>query len=561
MNDEFKIILMSPSLLEEISNEAFSPLLPGTAALARAILTTLQNRHIGITPRLSAELARLVKEPQSYKQSPGCWGPVMTRLLEECSEGVRSAGVMLNATPLYSVIRLAAPVVEEACNRLGLCFLFCRDEVDNDATLEEYRQYESLLENEIRRMAQNKRDYFRTFWKDRALTLASYSRRAPIKGRSGLRLAEVEPSALSLLLRLNPVLPAAKALPLHPKTMVDPMKHREIRRMREGGFSGIHVSRRMEDMGDILLSEFLNPPAVLADRLINNGYLALRRQTKREQLRDVLIVGMLPSGVQPQPSSDFIKACWFDFIARFAFMLYRSRLMRSEFRWLQGDNFGRVRSCNFILKELPDLDIPVEGDLTPEFRREFLLALGWLPRYLDTRGRYEKVPLFSAASQQLEVTGEHGTGPERQWAYSAWRAQRENSMWSLFEPEDSLTASPGKGEKRLDIGGYAFVHVMLFLPAEKRHDRGTSPAARLGPLYSGLGLGSPGSAGNGHQYGASITWVPERLAASDRWAFDCRGKRRSNLFSQQETSLSSHSIAGRLEEAWRQQLLKELQNG
>jgi hypothetical protein len=74
--------------------------------------------------------------------------------------------------------------------------------------------------------------------------------------------------------------------------------------------------------------------------LINNGYLALRRQAKREKLRDIMVVGLMPAEVQPGLSVDFIKACWLDFISRFGMMLVQNRRVRSEFRWLDYRNTG-----------------------------------------------------------------------------------------------------------------------------------------------------------------------------------------------------------------------------
>lgn len=559
MEKVLNIKLVSPSIWRELVETAFEPLPPNTRPVAESVLTTLHNRHTGITPALAAELARRITDPHAYKTAGGRWEYVMKRLLTESSEGLRGVAVMLSSIPLYSVLRLAGPIIEEACTRAGQCFLFCHDELDDGVTVDQYSEYEYHLENEMRHMALDKADYFNTFWKDRALTLASYSGRAPMWGSWRARLADIEPASLGMLLRLRPIVKPAKAMSLHPKTMVNPLKHREIKRMREGGVSGIHITRRMEDMGDIMMSEFLNPPTVLADRLINNGFTALRRQTRREQIRDVLVVGILPAGVEPRLSVDFIKACWFDFIARFGFMLYRSRLMRSEFRWLEGDTLERMRTCHYLLKELPDLEIPVEGDLTPSFRREFLMALGWLPGFLDTRGTFEKVPIFAATPQQLEVNGETGTGAARAWAYSAWRSQKEHQAWARHEYQHLGKNKGNNNDKQLDTGRYAFVHIMAFLPATKRTENGSSAAARLGPLYSGLGLGQAMSGGG--QFNASITWVPEQLTASSQWAFDCRGNLRSRIFTQEQWNWPINRVAGRLQEIWRRQLLKELQDG
>lgn len=559
MEKALNVRLVSPSVWQKRVETALDPLPHHIKPVAESILATLHNRHIGISPALAAELAQRISDPYAYKSGKGRWEYVLKRLLAESSEGLQGVAIMLSSIPLYSVLRLAGPIIEETCTRSGWCFLFCQDELQNGVTIDQYNEYEFNLENEMRQMALDRSDFFNTFWKDRALTLASYSGRAPIWSSSRARLADIDPPALGMLLRLKPIVKPAKAMSLHPRTMINPLKHREIKRMREGGVSGIHITRRMEDMGDIMMSEFLNPPAVLADRLINNGFTALRRQTRREQIRDVLVVGILPEGIEPRLSVDFIKSCWFDFIARFGFMLYRSRLLRSEFRWLEGDALERMRTCNYLLKELPDLEIPVEGDLTPSFRREFLMALGWLPGFLDTRGHFEKVPAYAAAPQQLDVAGETGTQLARTWVYSAWRSQKEHQAWERYEYNHLGMNKNNLDDNQLDTGRYAFVHIMVFLPAGKCNQDASSAAARLGPLYSGLGLGQAVSGGG--QFNASITWVPEELTASNQWVFDCRGNLHSTIFTQEQWNWPLNRIAGRMQEIWRQQLLKELQDG
>jgi len=564
--------LVAPSIWEQMQESVYAGLTSSLKNSAQAILTALQNRHIGITPALAAELAQLLEHQPGSRTSSGCWDAVIKRLLEESGAPRRAVAILPARVPLYILLRLAGPVIQAACQRLHACTLFCRDEISNSATAEAYQHYAQQLESEIHGLAANtdtKTDPLQTFWKEQALTLTSYSRRAPLWGCTAPRLAEIFPPALSLLLGVNPKLTGADSLAIHPRTRVTPLKNLEIQRMTEGGFSGIHISRRLEDMGDILLSEFLNPPAVLADRLINNGYLTLQRETKLEQLRDVLIVGLLPAGIEPAPSADFIKACWFDFIARFGFLLYRSRLLRSEFRWLEGDALGRVSSCQFLLKELPALDIPVAGDLTPVFRREFLAALGWLPQFLDTRRPFEKVPQYHATTPQLKVAGELDTASQRQWAYSAWRSQRENILWGMQDPVNAIGNTPRDHEKRLAIETYAYLHIMLFLPAAKRKaEKGEtiSAATRLGPLYSGLGIGQSQIAGSGHRYSASITWVPETITAAHQWAFDCKESHTTPLFPPPSSNpninnpYTTYKIAASLEQAWRFRLLKELQD-
>jgi hypothetical protein len=146
----------------------------------------------------------------------------------------------------------------------------------------------------------------------------------------------------------------------------------------------------------------------------------------------------------------------------------------------------------------------------------------------------------------------------QQWAFAAWRSQKENLLWSFHDP-DKPVLNRQPEEKRLEIDRFAFVHLMLFLPAGKRREGGVSMsgASRLGALSGGFGLSNtPGRS-------VSVTWVPERINVSREWAFDCREKRDSLLFSREKPAqgINGHYIAGQLVQAWRDYLLKELRNG
>jgi hypothetical protein len=547
-----EIKLIKPSVWEEILTETIVGLSPRAARRVGAVIRTMHNRHVGITPRLAAGLALLAAGGNNHLRSAsaqGAWSEVLKRLHQEATEKRQPIGILLNALPDYSLLRLALPIVEQACRQIGRCFLFCQDDIQSDIDRETYARYARDLDAEIKRMAENRDDYFQLFWADRAITLAAYSGQAFLREGAAAHLPETHPPALALMLRLKTRLSRPRPLTFQPRPMTHPLKHREISRIKEGGFSGIYITRRQEDIGDIMLSEFVNPPLVLADRLINNGYLALRRQAKREQLRDIMIVGLMPHGIKPRLSADFIKAAWLDFTGRFGLMLSQAHRSRSEFRWLEGDAFGRLRSCRFLLHDLPPdlLETPTQGRWQPSYRREFLTALGWLPIYLDTRGGFEDQGTQSPKQNAL------------QWAFSVWRAQRENLLWTFHEqPGKSFPDS--RQEKKLEIDRFAFIHIMLFLPAAKQHDGGLSAASRLGNIYSGLGIGGmPGRS-------VSITWVPEQITASRQWAVDCRGRHQSLLFPQEKTGsgptdITGHHIASRLVETWRDRLIKELRNG
>jgi len=532
--------LVSKETWTTLTHSLFHSLSPDTRRAARSILRTMHNRHIGITPELAAQLAPLILEPTAALQAEGAWAHVLARLTKELDVTHRQHspsrrqgfGLLFSAIPPYSVIRLAMPIVEEACRRTGLCCLFCEDEIDGVPD-EEYRRYSEKLSAEIERMAMQGDDFFQIFWKERALTLAGYSRRPGTWGEPAAGLPETDPPASGLLLRLNPQTTVPKPLSHPPKPMTSPLKHKESLKSRVGGFSGIRVTRQAEEMENILMSEFMNPPLLLADRLVNSGYLALKRKPRHERLRDVLIAGLMPHEVRPRLNVDFTKACWFDFITRFGLMLARHRLKRSEFRWLEGDTFGRCKNCRFQLEDLPMPGSPVEWEPTPAYRQGFLVALGWFPSFLDTLNGFDPVP------DPADRAGE--TDPMMHWAYSAWKGQKLRQKTPLS----------------VDVDEFAFVHIMLFLPEKKRgkpDDPLPPPQARLRQMHRGLEIG----AASGRS--ASITWVPEVPEDTKKWAVDRQKKRTSRLFPAAQPGATWEDIAGQLEQVWLQHMIEEIRN-
>jgi hypothetical protein len=296
-------------------------------------------------------------------------------------------------------------------------------------------------------------------------------------------------------------------------------------------------------MDHMLISEYLNPPLLLADRLVNSGYLALKRKPKHERLRDVLIVGLMPHEVKPKLNADFIKACWFDFINRFGLMLAHHKLMRSEFQWLEGDAFGRCRHCNFQLEDLPESEPMADMEPTPAHRRGFLVTLGWFPSFLDNRSGFETLPETSGSTWE--------TDPLMRWAYAAWKEQKLRQR---------------RKDRQWDVEEFAYVHIMLFLPEVKRAEQGTAdipPHIRLRQMHRGFGFGSMDSGGAAVGRSISITRVPGVLEDTKKWAFHRQKKQNPLLFpgqKAQQKQLTWEEIAGRLVREWLQQAIEEIGN-
>jgi hypothetical protein len=485
----------------------------------------MHDQHVGITPELAAELARLLLDPAAQGHAAGAWGAVCERLVEELSTFERYRfGLLLGAHPCYSVVRLALPIVEAACRQVRRCHLFCEDEIKTAVRRSDYVAHAKALARSIIQMAHKENGPFQLFWKERAITLAGFSRR-PVTSDKDAALPEVDPAALGLLLRLEPDMPPSEQPSQRLRPLTTSPQRQKSRQQNEDGLDGVYVTRRLAELDRMLLSEFVYPPAVLADRIVHSGYLATRRQPKRERLRDVLVAAIMPGEMHTKLNADFVKACWFDSVMRLSLMLRQNRLHQSEFRWIEGDSFDRVRTCTFPLQNMPTFTTAPESRPDEMYRQAFMTALRWLPPYLNLYDHFEGLAGYAAqadlASDNLERL--------RRWCCAAWTA---------------------KGRPKTD--DYAFVHVMLFLPTRERTNTPVSGAARLGRLRGGLGLGPY------PERHVSVTWVPETVQDLAGWSFDAWGRLESPLFRGGPAGITGQELAGRLGRAWLDQWIKEI---
>ena len=412
-------------LLDEALGDAPAPV----RDLSAAVLERLHDRHVGISITLAVQFARLLA-PGSRPPPLAGWGNVLRRLQHELESGHGAAiGLLLDAAPPYAAFRLALPVVQEACRRLGRSVLLAED---NQASLDAgaYRRYAADLLRSLSRIADDRDDpSLALFWRERATGLASLSARAGADPRRHLPRSDALQRACFFRLR-DPVDPPSRtAVKLRPRQASD---QRRGVAMQEG-VAGIRVAHGLDQVHSMLFSEYMNPPALLADRIANTGYLAIRRHARRESLRHVLLVGLLPPGLAGTAAGAFVKAAWFHFAARAAWLLARSRLLRSDIVWIEGDALARVRRVERPLSALPPL--PAHTACDDRFVRTFTHALHWMPDFLDQRGGEPSgVPADLAAQ----------AGGLALWLRAAW---------------DRFAAS--RREAELDAYGVVLTHLLL----------------------------------------------------------------------------------------------------
>lgn len=583
MNEDIRVRLLAPKVWQPLVKQSFATLKSQEKQFAESALMTMHNRHVGVTPELVAQLTPLLFDPAAHARAEGAWGAIFNRMIDELSDigddnsqkgGVyrqRRFGVLLSASPIYSVLRLAMPMVEEACRQIGRCYLFCADEIDTSVQAKNYDEYAKALSAKMRQMAESKEEKWQLFWKERAFTLATFSRQPTMLGNSNTTLPQADPTTLGFLFRLDETANSnqqSQSL----RRLRTPIKRQRSRSRKEGGIHSIQITRREEDIPNILLSEFTNHRLVLADHLINTGYLAVERRPKNEKLRDVLITALMPGELRAKLSADFVKTCWFNTIMRLSLLLSQHRLYQSEFRWIEGDRFDRARTNVFLLQDMPTFSAAFENVPSKAYRQEFMTALRWFPSYLDTRERFH--PLSSLPPQNWGGNEGGATDRLKQWITSAWRDQKEHLHWARSQRHKGKSRRGRQSRQartsgmRLKADEFAFVHVMLFLPANRRAEmRKDAISSLVGEMSARLRLGRhPGR-------NASITWVPDYIEKSDYeeenskdnqdgnnlWAFAAPKRPDTPLFGDVLPEKNAQEIAEEIEQAWFNQLVQEIQ--
>jgi len=454
---------------------------PGTASadpwtdpsrLAHAALWTLQDAHVGITPKLAHELGRLFA--RKGPMEPGVWPKLFRRLQERLPRTPRS-GLVAGSAPVYVVQNLVKPIVREACAELGYACLLCQDDTEGSVTAEEYAAYGARLEKIASRIAEQLAAG-PLFAAEHGNVVAALSEPSPY-ARSRALVPGIDRDSLALLLGLDAAVDfPERASRSTPAPSYVP-KRRPAAEGHGGRVEGLRQGRGEGQLGSMVLSEFLNPPLVLVDRLLNSGYLVHERRPRRAKLRDALVVGLMPHEVRAAPQGAFAKACWLDCMARLARRLVSARLHDSEFRWIEGDAAGRARRSSFPLGEVP---ADLAAGRHAAFRDAFMTMSRCVPDYFETRAGFRS------------LRGDASTIPGAdEWTVAAW------SAYAGGDEPASPDAAAGSVE------GFSFVHVMVFHPPiEDTRRAAAEGAARLGRLRAGLQLGYR------RRRSASVTYVP-----------------------------------------------------
>ena len=374
----------------------WEPLFPadGNAPAERAsacVVHYLHERNIGIVPELALELARVPH---------GGGGAVWDVALDQVGAALAKTGIdaspsaaLWRTVPLFALTSvLAAPVLRRACEGVGTTVLFGRLALSDPKLRFDraaYGTYSKNLRQEALDLVSSPEVMGTHFWRDCAESL--FGTAARLTGLEAAPGPFGPPGAMSDIDRvLHALISGLKPEFTGVGRRRSVIRSRTVRseaelhntKSKEGGISGFRYSRSAEDLGDLLVSEYMLPKPLLADKLLNQGVMVWHRPPMRRPRRDALIVGIVPHS-DLSDTHRLVKAAWLDAAFRTAILLKQTGLGRSELRWIERSGQVGYRCARV---DIQALSVPVGADPWQNDGNAvltFLHQAHWVPGVLD----------------------------------------------------------------------------------------------------------------------------------------------------------------------------------
>lgn len=536
-------ILVSPVIWQKLVLRLDRPSL--------SMLWTLHSHGVGAPPEVCGGLSRFVMAPGTAMLHT-MWMPIIQRLEQSAKKLVwpRSDSATIQARLKSglqvswhtAVSRVVLPISRLACERLRQNYLFCEDDGVAAIADQHYRDYQKKFIDTLSELPKSAKTVTDTFWDGLALQLITLAlrsgdpdvRRSSMSVPQAAALIRLEPEVTRVQRDNPPVLKLARRF-----WLVDP-------RRGDPGVDGVKQSRNESDLPRILPSELMNPPLLLADRLVNDGVLVFRRPPRPIRRREFLIVGIMPPQVATSAVAPFLRACWLEFMSCTHRVLADSGHLRSELRFVEATDQAHMRTLSLYAGDLgAQARLPM-AESNPLLHRSQLGSLsGFFPVLGDTRAIPDAV--------KLSLGEDAGAAATSRWTIAAWSAQRDHAGW-----RGGVSFLGGQGPRdhnanqALRVDQYAFVWVLLFLPPGEESEQVDASFLRNPLRWSSLLSPAP--------HAVCLCEIPNSDGESQNWRLSGRDGRQTVPSRVGHLKDSPNSLAGKLLDYWTTDLVKGAQD-
>ena len=394
----------------------------------RALLHVFHARHIGITPSIAAEMRGAFAARRLGGNKDQLRTQIYTRLLDALgiAPTARRDPRQFDFLDWHVIVDLLLlPLGGLAVERIGITVLFSPDPALRNERADNYAGYEADLRVALKAICTPSRqpggsgraDALDLFWERTAHQLWAEVRRrqgGAGPGKAGwIAASRLDSVGLRLLCGLSPEVEIdedTSRLRLEPSDEQNPL----LTRPKQGGVIGIHHTSRVDDVDEMLLTEMMLPPALLADKLLNSSYMARHRPPPFDERRQLLVLGCALDAPNSTPVA-FAKMAWLDALFRFAILLYQHGLHRSELRFAQFVAEAGASMVRAAVGDYRQFDGQRAAAATRQHTRRFFCDAGWLPG-------------FVAGLPALGLGAAIDTGPDT-------RERRLVGLLSLLAPE------------------------------------------------------------------------------------------------------------------------------
>ena len=259
-------------------------------------------------------------------------------------------------------------------------------------------------------------------------------------------LPQFDTRLIELLATLEPDVPATRPDRIRRiRTHRRVFRDRQGLRPREDGITGIRHSRSLDEIDGMLLGEYVSPPILRLDRMLNTGFMILDRPPRRTPRRQLLLMALAPDGSDSEVPR-LTKATWIEAMLRLSRDLALSNRRAADLRWVERVPGGlSVSGCSLDAFALPDVRT---NSVARYHVAGFIARSGWAPAFLDTRAN-----AAAASLADWEAPPEPARAGDPNWF-----EPRLRSMMQAGLSRSAEVAGPP-----CDLSDYAVVHVFLIL--------------------------------------------------------------------------------------------------